>query len=251
MSNVSYITLAAFALTALLVGCKEKEVRFQPADPTEQESAVALKSYDVPSGHAQQVSSVLRSVFRDQEITARAELSPDGQLLVLGPDGVQQGVDELLAKMQDRKPPPAPPAIELNYWLVLGTPAAEHTVGTGLDEVKAALDSVSAAQGPMRFVKLERLRVQSLADEHANAGGIFAKIRQRASLNNDKVLADVGIEVGPGARMDTRLSIEPGKLLVLGEAGINMSVFRPSPVDGEEGPFTLFYVVRAEVTDAG
>lgn len=251
MSNVSYITLGALAVVVALAGCKEKEVRFQPAEPAEQSASVALKSYDVPSGHAQQVRTVLRSVFHEQEITARAELSPDGQLLVLGPDGVQRGVDELLAKMKDRKPPPAPPSVELNYWLVIGTPAAEHTVGAGLDEIRGALDSLSAAQGPMRFVKMDRMRVKSLADEHANANGIYGSVRQRATLADDKVLADVGIDVGGGGRLDTRLAIEPGQLLVLGEAGIDMSRYTPSPVDGQEGPFTLFYVVRADVTDAG
>ena len=252
MSNVSYITLGALAVGAMLAGCKEKEVRFQPAEgAAAAEPAVSLKSYEVPAGYAEQVRSVLRSVFHDQPITARAELSPDGQLLVLGPDGVQQGVDELLAKMKDRKPPPAPPAIELNYWLVLGVPAKETSIGAGLDEVRPALDSVTATQGPMRFVKLERLRLQSLRDEHADATGMYATVNQRASIADGRVLADVEIGTGSGARMDTRLSIEPGKLLVLGEAGINMDMFRPSPVDGQEGPFTLFYVVRAEVTDAG
>ncbi len=248
-------TAALALLCAVLVsGCKEREVRYQPAEaPKPSEAELILKSYDVPAAQAQQVKSVLGSVFRglkEKSLAARAELSPDGQLLIVGPHGVHRGVAELIQKMADRKPPPAPPSVEMHYWLVVASPADKPSFAPGLDAVRPALDAFIASQGPMRFHKLESLRLRSLGDEHAEANGVFASVHQRVSVGADKVIADVQIRGVSGARLETRLALEPDKYLMLGEAGIRMSDFKHDLMAGE-GPHTLIYIVRAVVHGNG
>ena len=246
--------VAVPVLATLIVGCQARATQKQAPEPQHNDPLpLVLRSYDVPAGQAQQTESVLSSVLsgtKNDEITARVEISPNGQLLVLGPPGVHRGVTDFLDKMAQRKPLPPPPTIEMQYWLGVGQRADQTELGSGLDAVAPALETIAGAQGPMRFDKLESMRLRSLSDERGEANGMYVIVGQRASITEGTILSDIEVSTLGGSRLETRLSLQAEKTVVLGEAGIDMARFKPSPVPGA-GPFTLFYIVRAAVRNAG
>lgn len=245
------IVLLVVALLAA-AGCRtgEKEIRVQPAGNTEHEAPVLLRSYDVPAGQGQQVNAILSSVFHGvkEKVAARAALTPDGQLVVVAPAGIHEGLKGLLSKMKGRKPV-APPSVEITYWLVVGRTAAEPNPDALPAEIQPALHAVLDAQGPMEFALLETLTVRSLSDASGYAAGRYAHARQVASVTDEKLVADLELSV-QGSRFETRVSIPTGKLLVLGQTGFDpppgLWPIRPG-MKQNTGASTLFYIVRANV----
>jgi hypothetical protein len=245
------LALAALVLSA---GCKTKEREIRVPAPAEEsrEPQVVLRAYDVPEGQGPQVHAILSSVFRGVKDKVAA-LTPDGQLVVVAPEGIHQGLESLLGKMKGRKAV-APPSIEITYWLVVGRSAAETSLGAQTGEIEPALEAVARAQGPMEFALLDKMRVRALSDARGHTTGRYARVQQVASVSDGKVVADLDCST-EGSRFETRVAIPPGKLLVLGEAG-----FEPPPglwsiragAKRDASASTLFYVVRADVeADAG
>lgn len=265
-SSLSAPSLAlAFLLTAVagLPGCKARASQNDVVTPVVSSAAepeLVLQAYDVPAGQAEQVAAVLHNVFAGlkERAVARATASPDGQLLVVGTSGIQQGVAAILTRMEGRTPPP-PPTIEMNYWFVVAERASETVLGPGLQEIAPALEAVALSQGPLRFSKVEGARIRSLSEEQGEANGRFTAITQRASVNGDKIIADVELVVMGGSRLETRLAMAPDQVLILGETGVNEKAIGWTPASGETAsgspepgqeasrtePLILFYVVRA------
>ena len=243
-------TLAIALCAALLSGCTERAAQQQSAELSKGTPELLLKTYDVPARQVQQIHAVLSNTFAGlgDHMPARVQGSPDGQLLVIGSAGIHRGVEELVAKMAESKPMPPPPTVEIEYWFVTGQPAKETAIGLELQQIAAALEAVASAQGAMRFDKLESARLSTLSDERGETSGKHTSIDQRASVSVGKIIADIKLHTIAGARLETRLSLSPDKLIVLGETGVNMGNFKTNPVPGE-GPFTLFYVIRATVHD--
>jgi hypothetical protein len=252
------VALITILLLAAPTGCRthEKETRVEAQAPEAGEPQVVLRSYEVPEGQGQQVNAILSSVFRGvkDKVAARAALTPDGQLVVVAPEGIHQGLQGLLGKMKGRAPI-APASVEITYWLVVGRPSATAANDPRTKEVSAALDAVAAAQGPMEFALLEKLQVRTLSDARGHTTGRHARVHQIASVNDGKVVADLDCATSNDSRFETRVAIEPGKLLVLGQAG-----FEPPPgmwpiragARTTTTDSTLFYVVRANIEgDAG
>src|SRR2546430_17311546 len=76
------------------------------------ESAVLLRTYDVPAGYGPEIKSVINYALDTDDKTprvARVNLSPNGKLIVVWPAGIQDGVKYLLdqlAKAPSAQPPP-------------------------------------------------------------------------------------------------------------------------------------------------
>ncbi len=243
--------LAIAVCAALLIGCNQRAAQEQIAELPKGPPELLLRTYDVPARQVQRLQAVLTSTFAGlgEYMPARVQGSPNGQLLVVGSAGIHKGVEELIAKMGESKPLPPPPTIEIEYWLVAGQPANETSIAPELKHVAPALQAVAGAQGAMRFDKLESARLRTLSDARGETRGKYASVDQRTSVGPGKVIADIQLETIGGTRLETRLSLSPDQLTVLGETGIDMANFKSIPVPGE-GPFTLFYVVRATVHDA-
>ena len=243
---ISCLAIATF-------GCQARGTlqQQQSAEDKEGDSELLLKSYEVPAGDALQAERVLHTVFDrlKDKVAAQSSVTPDGQLLVIASKGVHQGVEEFLSKMAKREPQPPPPTIQLDYWFVVGQKSNEIAIAADLQSIAPALEAVVGANGPMRFDKLEGTRLSTLSDMRGEANGVYSTLEQRASFIGGKVIADLNIALRGGSKIETRLSLTPDKLIVLGETGVKMGAFKPSPVPGD-GPFTLFYVVRATVRDA-
>jgi hypothetical protein len=146
-----------------------------------------------------------------------------------------------------KSPPPAPTAVEVTYWLVLGSPAAEVGAGAGLGELSKLLDKL-AGLGPMRFELLERLQVRTLDGEQSRVSGRYAKLEQRASVDGSRIELVIEAEVvaqGRPVTLDSALALEAGQFGVLGQVGYAPDVGNMPA--GAQDVSVLFYVARAEI----
>ena len=233
-SLAAVVTLAAFcSLGALaLSGC-----RLQGQDANK-ERELQLRSYKVPAGAGQQLRAVLSSVLfleKDKSV-GRVSLSPDGQLVVLGPPEVQHGVAQLVRDFPSTQK--APSSVELTYWVLRGKPGGDTKDAPDLGEIAQAVKAI-AGQGVGRLELIERLRLRSLVDERAQIQGSGVEISQTASIVDGRVIADLRLhrtQERRANRLETRVQLQPGQLVVLAESG--------------EDANTLFYVVRANAAEA-
>lgn len=226
-----------------------------PAVAAAAEPELEMAVYDAPGGSAQQLRSVLQQAFARNEQAppvARATVTPDGRILVVGPKSVQRGVAELFKSL--KATPPAPPrTIEIKYWLVLGKPGGDGAVPKELNEISAALQAVSSAQGGLSFEPLESLTVRSLQEEWAEANGRTVNVKHEASVGPGGLIARIQINPTGPAELHTRVMLEAGQTLVLGESGFEV---RPGDLPGEVKPGSgpdsrkLFYVVRPTLLEA-
>ena len=242
-------------LTALsTLACRSERSPAPPAaEPRGPE--MVLRTYPVPSGTGQEIRSILDNVFAGLEkdkLLARASLSPDGRLVVVGPPGIQDGVKSFLDEVGKAPPPAAPPTVEITYWLVAGRRTQKYAAGPGLKDVEKVLAAVADADGPMEFTLVERLRLTSLSSERGFAQGQTAEVSQQATVTGGTLVADLSVTAKP-AIIQTRVQLTPGQTLVLGEAG-----YQPLPPDvrvtpGEarltEEARTLYVVLRPVVTN--
>ena len=206
-----------------------------------------LRTYAVPAGTAQETVAVLSRVLPGQGegATAKVTLGPDGRVVVVAPERLQDGVATLIAELAAAGPL-ATPQVRMDYWLVLGEPASETEVAPALQQVAAALQQVAAAQVPMRFTLVEGLAVRAASGEEAFTQGRMVETWQNASVRGDQVVSDIMIDPdGPG-RVQTRVQLAVGQVLVLGETGVDPTLWEPTKGDHPEGTM-LYYLVRPSV----
>lgn len=205
-------------------------------------SNLVLRSYDVPGNGAGQLRNVLMNTLRLQsdgkdsaKYVGRAEVTPDGRLLVLGSAGIHDGVSALIANLK-ASPPRAPPTVTMDYWVVFGRPGSDAPADA-LKAIAPALEEIAKVDGASSFTLGEHLSVQALSGERASVDGRNAQVRQFATVIDGAVSVDVTLE-RRGQRVDTRLRLAPGKLVVLSSTGAVPTK------DGDE-PQTVYFVARA------
>lgn len=244
--------LGVLAVTA----CQPSEPLAQ-AVPAADEDAALLRTYVVPPEHARSLERALASALstgKDLPPRGTVERLPDGKLVVVAPAGIHEGIAALVAGLDVRAPAPAHTA-ELDYWVVVGEAAAE---AGGLDgELAPALQAIVRDQGPMRFTSLEQVRVASLIDETAKVHGNRLEVRQVVSDVGGRLVADIDLTIDPSADFDpgdrchrgackdfrTRVHVNPGQLLVIGQTGLAAPAGAPTR--------SLFYVVRGRTLAEG
>jgi hypothetical protein len=240
----SLLTLAAWS------ACSPAPVATTDTPP------MILRTYPVPPSSAQQLKSIINGVlWNEGKPVGHSTLSPDGQLVLVAPEGVQQGVQTLVQGFGKSGAPAIPSAVEVAYWLVLGHPVAKAPpMPETLREIASALDAVKSVEGPMEFATLERLRLQSSADEIGTLNGRIAHLQQLVTVSGGKVTGRIEIGVGP-SHLETHVALGLDQILVLGETGYDFDTKRYRPTPGEttltqdDGDVRLFYVVRATVRD--
>jgi hypothetical protein len=211
--------------------------------PAESSEPLTLQTYAVPGGQAVQLRGLLNQAFVwNDKAQAKATITPDGRLIVVGPQRIQDGVAALMDELS-KKPPEAPPTVNIEYWLVLGKPGKGAAVPDDLAQIAPALQTIGAEDGPQELRLLEHVQQRSLSDNEAEMRGVHVRVRQNATVLSGKVLADISIHSleGPSG-LDTRLELPPGQLMVLGQGGYNG---KPEDLG------TLYYVVRASIQGAG
>lgn len=201
---------------------------------------LVLRSYEVPNHGAQQLRSVLKDLLwfgsdgKDaNRFVGRAEVGPDGRLVVLAPPDVHEGVKSLVASLASAPPRKEPGTARLDYWVVKGVPG-EGELPANLNEVAAALNEVKKNDGPMAFTLVEKLTVSSLPDEHGSIDGRDTRVRQRITSVDGALVANLNLE-RTNQRVDTKVRLAPGVVAVLASAGMS----------GPEAGQSIYFVVRA------
>jgi hypothetical protein len=166
----------------------------------------------------------------------RAEVSPDGRLIVMAPESVHEGVKTLLGTLP-QKPEKEPGTIKLNYWVVTGAPGKSEALAPTLEEIAPALKELEKNDGPMSFTLVEKLQVSSLSNERGKLNGRDTQARQFTTIADGLITADLEIE-RQGQRLETRVRLEPGQTVVLASSGM------PSKDNVDTGR-TVYFLVRA------
>ena len=213
-------------------------------------SELVLRSYEVPNDGAAQMRSVLKDVMwfgsggqdNKGQFVGRADVSPDGRLLVLASAGVQEGVRGLIEQMS-KNPGKARSTIEISYWLVEGTPstAKENPRPASLTEVSPALAEIEKADGPQQFKLQEKVAVRSLTGEYAAVDGRQWRVGQTASVLSSGVSAEIKINTHGPQHLDTRVKLQPGQIAVLGSSGAGEK--------DKDSVGSLYYLIRAAIHD--
>jgi len=205
---------------------------------------LVLHSYSVPAGSAQQLRTVLRELLwfgsdgkDSNKYVGRADVGPGGQLIVLAPETVHEGVRALIAEAE-KNPVKAPQSLTLTYWAVVGTPvekAGERPAA--LKDVGPALDEVVKSEGTMDFSLMEKLVVSSMSGEHGEVMGREIDARQYATLADGTLTADLDLE-RMGQRVKTRVRLPQDKLMVLASSGLVSK-------DAADAGKSLIFIVKA------
>lgn len=210
-----------------------------------------MATYEAPASIADKVAGVLRSLLADgDQPVGRVAALPGGRIVVVAPGSIHEGIRSFVASVRSGPLPPPPAAIRLRYWLVLGRPAAQPSGLERTAEAAPAMEAVMSATGPLELRLLDRVELISLENEHAAAEGRRSEISQLAARAENGVFAD--LRIGTRARLDTRVLLEPGKLVVLGQVGYDeresAELFGDAPetAAATQGA-TLFHVVQAEL----
>lgn len=245
-SRLAYSLALALALPFALAAC------FNPADhkpKVDGEQPLVLKSYDVPQAYASEVGGIVRRLLAaqgDKPALGSASIGPGGRVLVAAPEGIQQGVRELVDSLVANKPAP-PATVTIEVWVVAGRPAAEGASAPHLAEIAPALDAVTKSQGPIEFRLVEKVSLTSVSGQNGSASGANTQLQVTATALKTSVIADLEIDPAGPSRLNTRVQIANGELVVLGQSGY-------TPIPGmpyfeerahPEG-LTLFYIVRAQ-----
>jgi hypothetical protein len=199
---------------------------------------VQLRSYRVPDGMGQQLRSLLGNVLSGVEkdnLLGRASLAPNGELVVVAPATVQRGVEDLLKEIAS-VPRKGLTTVEIGYWLVGTRPGAAPKDQSGeLSEVARALGSQLPANVHLELI--EKLRLQSMTDESAEMWGRNLQVHQMAAASEGRIVADLRLSrshESSANRVETRVQLTPGQLLVLAESG-------------DQPDTSLFFAIKAEM----
>lgn len=209
-------------------------------------SNLVLRTYAVPGGAAQQVRAVLKDVFwigsdgkDSNKYLGRADVGPDGRLVVMASEGVQDGVKSFIESL-DQKPPKPAATIDTTVWLVFGLPGKSSPPPPALAELAPALAQIEKTDGPMEFTLVEKALVTQLSGEVGRVNGRELKVNQTVSTSPEGFTSDLSVEER-GQRFDTRVNLKPGQLMVLGSAGANLGK--------EETPRSVYVLIRAGLHD--
>ncbi|WP_434427889.1 hypothetical protein [Nannocystis pusilla] len=220
-----------------------------------------LRTYAVPPEQSRSIEQALASALssgKDLPPLGTVERLPDGRLVVVAPPGIQDGVAALIAGLDPSKAPPVRTA-ELDYWIVVGEPAQAAEGVDTVPDIAPALQAIVASQGAMRFRVHESMHLSSLVDDRAEADGARMWARQTVSEVSGRLVADLELSVAQSKdrgnpkvcaddcnHLKSRVHLDPGQLLVVGQAGLESSDAKAQP-----GPKTLFYIVRGQLRTGG
>lgn len=246
---LSLLVVAVVATLLVLAGC-EAAAHETPSGRPE----VELRTYSVPHGYQAELRSMLRTTLgTDSDRIGRASIAPGGMLVVVAPATIHKGIRELVDELNALDTPPATPEpVSLNYWLVVGKPVARGTDRpysvkgpANLDVIGEALEEIALSEGAMEFQLIERLRLISMGDGEARVQGSNADVRQRATVVQGKIVANIRISTRPDHNLNTMIKLEPEQFVVLGNSGYSGLIPGSDSRAPEEG-LTLYYVITAE-----
>lgn len=254
------------SLLLLITACSASRGGADPAaaeaeaSPTGQESAgegadaMVMRTYVVTPAESQRIEAVLRSLLQETEHGAghgRVEDAGDGKLVVVAPPSIHEGVAELVEQVRSGDTASTGETVEVTYWFVAGTPGKTAELDAH-SSIAPALQEIVEHEGPMAFEVLETASVAGLLDEHSQASGDKFRVSQTVSRSDERFLANLHVNgaVGSGLllSLQTRVAVEPGKLVVVGQSGFAKNTRGNAP---DESPGRrLFYILKLDTKPA-
>jgi len=230
--------VALLVVMAFYAGCSDTEVQ------REGEPVPVLRSYTIAPELGPELTTILNEILdRGEGVppAGRVELGPSGRLLVAAPESVHEGIEEIIAEIDETPPEPAP-SISITYWIVTGKPAEETSWSPRIDTMGSVFEGIASADGPTEFALLERVDLHSRSGERASTGTRHFWVEQRATSRAGGVLADLDLKGKRGAAsVRTRVDLEPGTTLVLGQSALP-EIFAEGPSET-----SIYFIVRAQV----
>ncbi len=231
----------------LLFSCRSDAV--PPIEkPDDFMSQVTLKSYTVPPGMQEPLKEILnrnfRSLSNDSSTVARIEVLPNGQVALLAPYHIHQGMEELIKGLENAKLPPAENTV-LDFWIVLGKTPEKSSFDSRLGEVKHVLEGADKAQ--QNFILLEKLRVNTALGTNSSATGTFFQIEYGLykSIGNNLAELQISSEQGSHTRLRTQIYLKPGQYTVLGESAYQLDAGLAKRMNQEPGYYNLYYILKS------
>jgi hypothetical protein len=240
------------ALVALLLagatGCTTKTTHVRDTVTVSRPAEdVVIRAYDVPEGSAERYQSVLQHLLsgtKKGELAARVGATPDGRVVVAGPESIQQGVEKLIAGLKQL--PEAPETVGITYWVVAARSAEQLSLDASLREISDPLTELSKREGGLAFRAIDKIAVRSSNDASASHDGRRTMVKQHVQTQAGKLMAELKIRSSDARSgpLDTRVPLLSGKPIVIGEMGVDPDLW---PDGGEPARTRVFYVVRAHI----
>jgi hypothetical protein len=175
------------------------------------------------------------------------------QLVVVAPPGIHRGIPAFLKSLETAQSEVDRGSVEVDYWLVVGTPSQDAPDVEAFGELGATLDEIVKSQGPMRFRVLEQLTLSSVVGDSGESRGSIGRVRQQVDLSGDRILIDADVQFHDGGHiglnntgLKTRYTLRPGQIGVMARSGYDENPKRGG-ADKDVRGATLFYVVRARL----
>ncbi|MGE0791734.1 MAG: hypothetical protein AB7S26_39025 [Sandaracinaceae bacterium] len=248
------VTVLAVLAVLVIGGCDWGDEPREEARETAPEG-VELRGYEVADGRSEAVRAALGRLFETEEgqpSVGRVSATSDGLVLVLGPPGVQEGVGQLIERLGAAGDAASRSIITTDLWVVAGVPGETGELAPSLAPVASALEAVTSAEGPHRFVPVERVSLRTQENEHGQVAGEI-ELGQIASVVDGRVLGDVSVN-GLGSHLHTTLSVRPGQIAVLGTSSVDVqrlgSFVDLAALNGVSR-VAILYVLRCSVESPG
>ena len=261
--------MALIVLLSLMVfsACTD----FSDKDKEGRENLV-LKSYEVPGRSAKEISETINELLgwkygnplKEYPPTGKANLTPDGQLLVNAPESFHRGMKDFLARVQNASPEPSP-TVEVDYWIVAGRKTNVPSKLEEFNRIKPALQTIQNNQGNMEFKLLDHVTATSSGQgTKSSLSGALIDIQHTLSLNSDGSLliwsmirnhSFSGEKNNPGGFINTQIETRSGELVVLGQTSqefFGLSIFQPPKEDLIKNAqareiVNVYYIISAAV----
>jgi len=244
------------ALATVLGACRDNARDAGDQPPSLEKEASTLRSFTLPERGADQTFDLLKDALefgpRDDrgnviQPVARVVRGPGNEMIVLGPQRIQDGVQSLLGQLSAAKMPAEKPTktIEVTYWLVRGLRADATEVPADLESASKALEAVVTDHGPLRFQLVERAFIRAVAGSDGEAKGRYLRLQQQLDVRDDGQIVGWVRFGALSGELDTRVALGDGQLLVVGETGSGSDAFPELGLESGTTPAALFYIVRA------
>ncbi|MCP4444351.1 MAG: hypothetical protein GY811_03270 [Myxococcales bacterium] len=211
---------------------------------------LTLRTYQVPGDRTEEMQRIIETLSYPITIVsangAQTQFVPlsnvlftsDGSFIVNAPQEIHDGLPAVIEAVK-RSEPKTISMVRVDYWLVVGRPASETNVDPSLAPIADALNSVAEKTGPMDFVRFETMQLQAIEGKWAQGRGLHTQIKQKATVENGKVVLQFEIETGDKGRIETELRLAAGQIAVLGQVGHN--------TEPQVSPEPVFYIAKAEI----
>ena len=249
---LSLASVGILVACSMLLGCDLSAPRPIPVDVVDGVEPAELRTYQVPQEYQNNLRDMLQDALGSGDARiGRVTEGPGGTLLVVAPHRIQEGIQQIL-DMGFEVPPPSSP-ITLTYWFLVGRPvepaqASLFSVAGGADvrRLETVLTQIATAQGPTEFALLEEVQLTSMSQSRAEARSPIARVEQTAARVGDQVVVDFNL-VFERNIFWSRVSLEAGQFLVLGQAGFGGEAADAFPDATDADVLTLYYVMAADL----